>query len=249
MSVLLVLTNFMRTRNLSNIISAYERQSMTVDKMVIVDNHPPNRDEFTLKEEHVKHFDDVYSMKENLGPSCRFVPALADLKSDYVLFADDDFLPQRNFVQHLVETAEKLEGNFATIGGVGRRFRVSRPKYISRNVGRSEFVPTPVDMTCRFHLVRRDYLSHAIKFRDDVIRRHIDHEHLDIALHHDDMILCLGIQREIGFPSFMTSLGKNVEIKNINYENAFSSRNPHVNVRTLWIKFALNVGWSRKWNE
>jgi len=107
--------------------------------------------------------DEEYTADVNLGPPCRFMPALMDQsRHKYTLFIDDDLLPGKRVVEHFLKAAETVNDEFATLGQIGRYFKVNgdRAEYIKRNVGRG-LLPMPVDMTCRAHFVHTLNVFHA----------------------------------------------------------------------------------------
>jgi hypothetical protein len=244
--VLVVLINYLRTANLPRIVQAVLGQSAPC-KLVIVDNHPPERPDCELPSGLAAVADDVWRFGRNEGPRCRFAPALFRRDCRYVCFLDDDLVPGPQAVEHLLKTAQSLNDQFATIGEMGRRFdrHADRYGYRPEDVPRGN-VPTPVDLTCRAHFVRIDLVHHLLALRWDMLTRYADTGFGDLIDTHDDILLCLGIQRATGYPCYTTPLGTDdtrLVAEELPDPHAVHRMPHHRIVRSRLIRRCWQVGW------
>jgi hypothetical protein len=253
---LVVLTNYRRPVNVPLCLQAWRNQTAKPAKIVLVDNSPGEGPETYPS---FSGADDVWRFRENLGPPCRFAPALALFGYRYVLFADDDFLPGKRAMEFLLETAAKVEDRFATIGQQGRNFRLGLPgqrydsgqRYDWRSKPvRNDSGPVSCDITCNAHLVRADLLHHLLTFRLDLLAHAEDAKHL-VAVH-DDFLLCLGIQMGTAWPSLVVPVEKDPEqrlLKESLSEQGVAvwKRPEHFAERSRMVDLALAVGWQRCW--
>lgn len=250
MSVLVVLINYRRPQNLLEILPAVRAQSEPC-KIVVVDNHPESEPECRLPSEVEASVDDVWRFKQNTGPSCRFAPALLTHDCEYVAFLDDDFVPAPRAIEHLLKTAKQVNDKFATIGEIGRIFprAVDRGhldyRYAPKNVTRTE-APRQVDMTCRAHFVRAELVRHALDLKWDLLRRYANTDYPQVLYTHDDILLCLGIQRATGYPSYMTPLDPTdtaIIAKELPGPNAVHHRPGHKKTRSRLVSRCGRLGW------
>lgn len=255
MSILVVLTNYRRPAQVAMAAEALMAQSVPC-RIVVVDNHPLEEPESQLPAVVGAVAEDVWSMRENHGPPCRFAPALLDYRAEWVYFHDEDMLPGPRALEHFLATAERLGEHFATLGEVGRRFTPpgeSQPMW-AYNAGAVERGdgPVPVDMTARCHFVRRSDVAHALHFRESVLARVGAASAEAVGLHrHDDLLLCLGIQRATCWPSYLTAdVGEGCSVRR--YElppiPAAHHRPTHVTERSRLIRRGVGVGWKRPWS-
>lgn len=269
-TILTVLTNYKRPANLPPVVDAFAAQTIPAD-IVVVDNSPTcGGINHSLESERIngnwrRHVKDFIRVRENLGPPCRFIPALAFHDYDYVYFHDEDMLPGPNALAHLLATANSpaINNEFATIGQYGRRFRggpgdQKHPgrdfTYVLRHTARSWDGLVPVDMTCNAHFVRADLVRHALNLKWDLInefgkeavRPHIDR--------HDDQLLCLGIQRATGWGSWLTQRipddgESSLRRKRLRDNDAACARPTHRQERTELARMAGRIGWKSLWRE
>jgi len=247
MDILVILTNWCREENLPRIIEAFRSQTVKV-RMVLIDNSPRGMDQPPGIE--------MWRVPRNLGPPCRFVPALAEIEASHILFYDDDLLPGPRAVEWLVECSNSLGGKYATIGQIGRRF-VSRRngriiRYRRLNVPRFQWgFCNPVDMTCRAHFVQRKHLHHLVAFRELILAKFPEAE--EAVGIHDDMLLCLGIQKATGYPSYLTAYrGREWDLRCAELPDAGSlnqTRATHMQERHNICHWARSVGWQSVWRE
>lgn len=245
MNILTILTNYKRPENLDVIIPAIQQQTVPTD-IIVVDNSPP--DSQPKEFEGVR---DVWRMRENYGPPCRFAPALLEQKAKYILFYDDDALPGPQMIEHLLEVAKTLEDRFATIGELGRKF-IGPPgsyHYNYHSIATVEQFPVPVDITIRGHLVLTSLLYHAIEFKWKLLRYDSNLE--TAVFRHDDFLMCLGIQAATGYGSYLspkTIPERKMFMRELNsHDAACNTRGSHMNERQQIIRPSEIVGWKRTW--
>lgn len=193
---LVILTNYTRPDNLPPIIRAFREQTVPVD-IVVVDNAPLADGvgkETKLREGYpepsFKDADDVWRFTRNAGPPCRFAPAFMDNDHEFFLFFDDDMLPGVAAVEHLVKTAERIAGPWATLGEIGRIYDNCR--YVSRNIRRWEGC-RPVDMTARAHFVEAKRIGNVLETKRVLIDKFGDEARRLLSVH-DDILLCQSAQ-------------------------------------------------------
>lgn len=243
--VLAVVTNYRSPATAANVVQALAPQDCDV---VVVDNSP----RVTLSENHefrgeaVKLVKDVWRFTENLGPPCRFWPALATAhRYRYVLFCDDDLKLGDQAVDLCLDTAAELEDRFATLGCNGRNYAGDPPTtYVRRKVRPQPGKSTPVDLTCCYHFVRADMLNLVSGFRN-LMARHLGAD--SPLLWEDDMLLCQGIQRYSGWPSFLVPAEERVLFRRWQRKPgpSMSARPCHVENRTAFMEAAHKAGWRR----
>lgn len=266
LKVVAVLTHFKRPANVPHIVKALRAQSRAPDEIVIVDNHPQeDREDKSFAVRAPDYYqipcqvpaeygaDDVVRMFQNAGPPCRWAALIGRWDADYFYFCDDDLLPGANCLQFLLDTAKSVENEFATIGQKGRVYHRRRRgvwRYRSKNVPATNRA-VPVDMTARAHLVRGDLLYHALGFACELARKYGDSPWTVKV--HDDIVLCQGIQRAKGWPSYITPLGPDASTK-INSQElstrdangakvAVCGRSSHMEERSQLIRMCENLGW------
>lgn len=242
--VLVVLTNWKRPQNLSLCIQAWREQSLSPASIVVIDQSPL-----------VQCFpgaDDVWKVGNNLGPLCRLWPALALApRYDYILFADDDLLPGKQGLQASVEAAKLISNKFATLGQEGRTFRNSSTEEMGlpQTIWSYRFGNTPrltdglqvVDCTVRTHLVLAPYLHRLLRLREKLPA--------DLCDAHDDLLLCLGLQTDPGWPSYVlpaSTLERQLILENlpgVNGPEACWKRPDHLVQRSRFINLAHEAGW------
>ena len=248
-----ILTNWKRPHNLPKIIAAFKGQTVMPAEMILVDNHPEGEPEFALSEElcsdaYGREFTDVYRFETNAGPCCRFAGA-SFVTTEFVLFFDDDMIPGPEAIEAYQQQADDLNGEFATLSDVGRIYRGGADKgYTIRrgNCGRREDGPAKVDMTCRAHLVRSEYVAVAIR---DRIRAAMDGGTVQM-LRHDDIFLSQGIQLETGWPSYMSqNVGHDAKLrhKDLPAPHSGSGLPKHDQSRNDLVNWYGGKGWTSKW--
>lgn len=238
-----VVINWARAGNIGAIVERLVPQA----DVVVVDNSASGA-EPSLEERWRSSGAAVWRIPNNLGPPCRFVPALADLDHRFVLFVDDDFLPGERCVEACLQAAGAVAGRFSTIGQVGRRFAHEHGdwRYRRKNSPRLPSFPCPCDLTCRMHFVRRDHLWHVVPFRERVAAT--------LPLHasiHDDLLLCLGLQMATQLGSFLIPTeGPQIKVAELDDNEPLNSRRRgHVRERAELIRLAANMGWRSLWSE
>lgn len=266
--VLVVLTNWKRPQNLPLCIKAWREQSLTPASIVVVDNSPvPAGEKVSIRVPYptpgFEGADDVWRVKNNLGPLCRLWPALAMAPwYEYVLFADDDFLPGREGLLAAVQAAKFMNDKFATIGQEGRKFDVSKrmvalldsPDWTNHTIWSYKYGNTPrgdtpqvVDCTVRCHLVLAKYLPQVLRLRERLP--------VELCEAHDDLLLCLGLQTYPGLPSYIlpaSTLERQLIKENLpgtNGPEACWKRPDHLTQRSQFINLAYKAGWRSGWDE
>jgi len=246
--ILVVLTNYRRPVNVAMTIGAIRSMPHRC-KIVVVDNHPPDCKASQLPPAVAEEADDVWTMQDNYGPPCRFAPALLQDDCEYVWFQDEDILPHHGLLEAFLHAAEQLDGRFATLGTIGRRFERSKfrnPRITGRIAYQPHDVPlapclTMVDMTISAHFVRADMIHHAVAIRW-AMRDHNPGLVESAGLHEmDDLALCLGIQRESKYPSYL--LPEGFPPHRLLEEPSLSGIPGHVTKRTKFVRAAAEVGW------
>lgn len=200
--VLVVLTHWKRTENLVHQVRAFRAQSVPVT-IAIVDNAEIPISDRRLREQYPQSLhevaeavDDVYTLRVNRGPSCRFVAPFFDLDHKYTLLYDDDALPGPGAVEHLVSVAGDLRDSFSELGVVGRNFaedETGRPKYRRKDVDRSKGSQPGgtqwVHMIGRAHFFLTRLVGGVLELRRKLVRSGVDPRMID---RHDDLG-CLGM--------------------------------------------------------
>lgn len=246
--LLLVLTNYSRPANMPQVIRAWREQTVKADHLVVVDNSDRNNDgeHYPNAAWRMYGVDDVWRMTRNLGCSCHLAPALMlSHRYRYTLFADDDLLPGPKAIETVLAKAKELKDDFATIGQVGRNFRLDQPsgkRYVYGNA------PDGMcDVTCRCSLVRSEFLPTVLQFRQALVEMFGD-EIADLTDIHDDLLTCLGIQGELRLPSYcFTPTDPNCRLIKTelgsNDDKSVYKRPQHLVERNKFVNMSLEVGW------
>lgn len=240
-----VLTNWKRVNNLQGIAAAFKQQTLPPASMILVDNHPEHEQEFAVPEELRAEFDDVHRFGNNAGPCCRFAGA-GFVTTEFVLFFDDDMLPGKLLLESAEQQADELRGEFATIGDVGRLYGGGGAKPLTirrRNVSRSGTQPTPVDMTCRAHLVRAELVAVAVRDRITAAQSGASSE----MLRNDDIFLSQGIQLETKWKSYLArSVGSDGRFRRRNLASPHSCNGlpGHNESRDQLVNWYAQKGWT-----
>ncbi len=257
-----ILNNYSRPETMPDIIRAWRDQSLPPAAIIVTDNRPLNKQ--TGREGYPNGLcdtaDECWRMTKNLGCPCHFYPALARYEFKYIMFADDDFIPGYSALQSLLRTAEELGGKFATIGQCdgARNFLLEMPegkRYSGRSVPpypkHIQGAAVKAHLTCRGHLVRQDLLYHFLPFRQAIVER-FGEEGERLCGIHDDFLMCLGIQKGTGFPSYMQAkpqpafLDQKLFAVNLDTPDDKTSlwkRVGHFEERNRMVDMALAVGW------
>jgi len=245
-NTLAIVTHYRRTDNTLKLADALLSQSEPCD-VVIVDNGPGASLSSTGKiPSGVK---DVWRWRENAGPACRFAPAwMMGERYQYVLCLDDDLLPGHNCVRYLLYSADVLKNEFSTLGQIGRRVRSRRGvySYRKRNVPRSGKFEV-VDITCRAHFFRADLAGIVAMARSQMIASKAKPE----FYRHDDLQLCLGLQKATGWSSYLIPacppsaqmIAQNLDDGVSRGVPSVSSVPTHVQDRTELIQLFASLGW------
>ena len=243
-NVLAIVTNYNSPDAAGQVVRALVDQPCDI---VVVDNSPPvHRFNESLHIEHQRVVADIWQWSVNSGPQCRFAPAtMLATKYKYILFQDDDAIPGQHAVENLLEVAESLGDDFATIGQIGRRYRFRNGQwsYRKNNVHRTD-KPEPVDLTCRSHFCLSEMATVALFHWYWVARKIPDTTE-------DDMMLCHGAQQELIRPSYLipscppdhAMIRKTIKKRGIHTQSA---RVDHLARRTAMIRASVSIGWKRQ---
>ena len=106
-----VVINWARAGNIGDIVERLVPQA----DVVVVDNSVSGANQL-LSEQWRAAGAAVWRIPNNLGPPCRFVPALADIDHRFVLFVDDNFLPGERCGEACLQAAGAGAGRVFTIG-------------------------------------------------------------------------------------------------------------------------------------
>jgi hypothetical protein len=251
--VLVVLTNWRRPANLAACVVAWRDQSHPPARIVVVDNNPFHRPEPEAANWLDLGAADVWRINENLGPPCRFLPAVAHWDTPYVVFADDDLLPGREAIETCLRLIASRGDDFAVIGQEGRRFgRGDDGEYFYRygNTPRAAH-PVRVDTTVRCHFTETSLVLAALSLRASMTdpppgRAAVGSR---LARVHDDLLLNLGVQRLTGRPSYVLPLGTPEQqlirdnLPGGNNGTAVWKRPEHLPERNLFVSLAAACGW------
>lgn len=235
--ILAVLTAWKRPKNIPLVIESLREQSVQVHICIAACNqHDP---EFALSQSVLESADSVLVVNPpNIGPCARFLPCFKYPEFKYTLFAVDDHLMGERYVEHLLGTAELLEGKFATIGQQGRN--VVDGALSGKRVKPSES-PVPTHCIVTSELIRTADIEHSLTFREELVR-----ENPAVSLFEDDLILCMGIQRSLGYPSYVATAPGNERswcTRKLPAPHALCARPNHREMRDEFVRTAIKIGW------
>jgi hypothetical protein len=275
--VLLVLMHYARPDNMQKVLAAWRGQTRPPDKVVVVDNSPapqppcnptgvelypapylflPGRGDGPYHTEAYGHYpgaDDVWRFRENHGCPARWAPALMYYGYRWVLFADDDFLPGRKALAHLMGCAEALEYRFSVLGWAGRRFRLDAgpgKRYAYGDVPRAQITHCHNLVRCQFF--QADRMVDAVRWRNKLLAYCALEEGWKDARGlcgtHDDLMLNLGIQHAYKWPSYVVNETADPEEKviavNLPDRQAVYRRSCHLTERNRMLDLCIAAGWN-----
>lgn len=257
--VLIILTNFSRPQNMPRVIQAWREQTVKC-KIVVADNSPGvgvDHGSSSYYSQELEGADDVWRWTENSGCPCWIAPAVMLYGHRYVLRADDDLLPGKRAVEHLLNTAKMLNDEFTTIGQVGRKFSRWMTEvdmgygYDRKNVPMGG-LPVKVDLTCRASFFKAESAMWIPVFRQTLLtHRNTDPELAKKLVGiHDDFLLCMGVQTWTGQPSYVIPqlLDQETLLVKENLKNGPESvwqRPNHYEERDQMLQLCHQVGWNR----
>jgi hypothetical protein len=228
-SVEVVLINWKRPQNVSQIIEAFRKQTVACT-ITVCDCHPSP--EFELTAATLSQVDRIHRFVENYGPYSRYMP-WASYDHEFTYFSDDDMLPGRRCLEHFLGHADRP---FGVLGQDGRRLRrdgIYRPDKVRRTRGFEE-----VDLVVRAYFVRTAHLS-ALPTMEKRL------ELGDRSTIEDDILLAVALQRE---GCFLTPADRDPETSIARHllpaPHALSKRLDHFDRRTELFKRAAAMGWS-----
>lgn len=245
--VLGVLINWKRPANIPRIIAAMRAQTVCLHISIMECALSP---EFRLSDEVRAMADSVFTMNFNSGPVARFIPPLLMPQFKYTYFGVDDHEPGPRHVEWLLQTAVRLDDQFATIGQDGRLIRDGQ---IVKQKGRMHGVhPTPTDVVTSSELCLTRWLPHVMLWRAEFLAT----IGRDCSTFEDDLFLCFGAQNAASnahnrpVPSYLTPQpptgDESWRVRKLAAPNALCGRPGHDDMRNHFIHCAQQFGWSSK---
>ena len=228
-----VLINYKRPHNIRGIIQAFRQQTVPCHISLIDAAAGP---EFEIGSEIRAIADTVYSWNHNFGPYNRYVP-IAVYSHEYTYFHDDDMLPGRRLIEHLIQAADSLP-QFGVLGQQGR-YVSADGSYEPRGVARTDHF-LPVDIVVRGYFVRTKNLPAVIE------HRHAMGLFPDATLE-DDLLLCTAMSMIHGLTNYLTPRDADPESSmnksELSAEFARYVRGNHRVDRTNFCRRAIAAGW------
>lgn len=256
--ILAITTHYHKERidNIDPLLQSLRNQTVPVSKIIVVDNSPNPYGEVTETSGYQDYpnpsligADDVWRIQDNLGCPCKLAPAfMLSHEYDYILMVDDDLIPGTRAVEHLIKAALLVNNQFSTISTHARLFLAASTGYTysGRNTPNQSEKPNPCHSTCRAHLLRTGDLHRIIQFRC-TMRKMFGQRAIELCNIHDDLLICLGLQHDYGYRSYITHLEPTPEHRlikeNLPEPKATWKRPNHFAERTEFIQMALACGW------
>ena len=246
---MVVLSLFKRPHNLSQQIEAVNNQNRPAARVAVVDCAPesPFISGIPVWDYCAENMCTYWRFPDPGGPPSRFAPAFMEHDCSHIWFIDDDILPNPRALQYLIETARNLEGRYATIGEIGRRFHSPEPgtwHYKRRNIRRRRGA-VPVDMTARSHFVETKNMRHVLNLKWQLIDM-LGDDAMPLIRTHDDILLCDGIRRGTGYVPVLTPANDtaetNIRGKDLPANNSCSSRPNFIQERNRLITAIRSYG-------
>ncbi len=221
-----VLLSYKREKNLKYVVRGLKRQSF-INDIYIYHNYPSI--------EKINGAINIYSEK-NFRCIIRHSLGLM-LKSDYVLFIDDDIELIADFSKRFID-AIKLEPN-SVIGLFGKVINKDNTKPYTNgiDISFSPFIRYVDIVKGRIHLIKKEKLLNSLDF---IAKNLIEENMIE-----DDIILNLSNQLKSKTPSVLIP-SNDQEIKNLNEDHALAFRKGHLNLRDNYINEFLYLGWKPK---
>lgn len=250
-SVLGVVINWKRPGNLPAILQAMREQTVKMHVVILECGIGP---EFKLPASTLAMADTVISISTNTGPIARFLAPLAFPQFKYTYFGVDDYIPGPKHVEWMLNTAKRLNDEFATIGMDGRLIRDGR---LLGGKGRMHDVhPTPIDVVTSSELALTRWLPHVAQYRAELLTGIGN----DVSIFEDDLFLCMGAQmiasKEFGrpIPSYLTPApptgDETWRARKLSAPHALCGRPDHHDVRNHFIyRYQQQHGWNSKSEE
>jgi hypothetical protein len=261
--VLVILTNYSRPQNMPRVIQAWRDQTVKC-KIVVADNSPPEMyqetyPKYLLSGDGYDAPDDVWRWTENSGCPCWLGPAaMLSHKYEYIIRADDDFLPGKRAVEHLLRTASICNYDFSTIGQIGRIFdergynrgnvpQRSLDEYEMRRYELRRHQMIQVDLTCRVSMMKAENVLHVLDFRQRLVNTG-EPDAARLVDIHDDFLACMGIQLAMDDPSYIISTTDDPETQLAKTEipngaESVYKRPGHYEERSRMVELSRMVGW------
>lgn len=273
-TILVILTNYSRPQNMPRVIQAWREQTVKC-KIVVADNSSATSDTpytvngdsdgirfvmpYPRRELYGTDVDDVWRWTENSGCPCWLGPAaMLSHKYDYIIRADDDFLPGKRAVEHLLRTASICNYDFSTIGQIGRIFdergynRGNVPQrrldeYEMRRYELRRHQMIQVDLTCRVSMMKAENVLYVLDFRQRLVNTG-EPDAARLVDIHDDFLACMGIQLVMEYPSYIISTTDDPETQLVkteipNGEESVYKRPGHYAERNRMVELSRMVGW------
>jgi hypothetical protein len=218
-----------RPANLLKLIHAFRSQTIPCRIMVIttgwmVDGQPVDEATLALA-------DRVIRTSENFRGFNRFMGVFA-LDQEFTYFHDDDMLPGKRVLEHLLIEAGTLR-EFGIIGQLGRLFK--NGGYDASNVARRDQARR-VDMLVRGYFIRTKNLVYLLEVLQGHDRRTTD----------DDLLLTLGMARN-GLPCYLSRKDADrstlMNEQELDASGALCGRSDHYRKRDQFVR----ANWKKEW--
>jgi hypothetical protein len=244
--VLAVVQNWRRPFNIRQVVESLRAQTVPLH-IALVDCADDPR--FSVDQGTTRLCDDIFEAKRNNGPACRFIPPLMLPQFKHCYFAVDDHLPGPRHVECLLQTASRLEGEFATIGQDGRVVRGGQ--IVKRRMKCWPDRPRPCDFITSSELIETRWIPSVVRWRRMVFEEFGD----ESLLFEDDLTLCMAFQQEVRarlgiepVPCYLTPAVSSEEewwaVRRLQSPHALSARPDHVERRNRYVQKAIAAGWS-----
>lgn len=228
-----VLINYKRPQNISQIVNAFRNQTVGCHIALIDAASSP---EFGLTEEVRQSVDHLFTWTPDCGPYTRYVP-IAVYSHEFTYFHDDDMLPGSRVIEHFIKAADSIK-EFGVLGQMGR-YVDATGAYIARDIRRKERL-VPVDVVVRGFFVRTKHLPAVLQQR------------LNLGLVpdpslEDDLLLCTAMNMIHGLTNYMSPADDDPETRmnksELRSDFARQRRAIHFENRTEFCQRAIGAGW------
>lgn len=129
-----IVCTYNRSDLLKKCLDALEDQTLSKNEYeVIIVNNRSTDDTQSVAEKYVKANENFFLLKEiKQGLAVSRNTGLKNARSEIAAFTDDDAIPQENWLELLLRRFEKLEDNFAVVGGeIDQIWEVERPRWLT----------------------------------------------------------------------------------------------------------------------
>ncbi|MEP6670853.1 MAG: glycosyltransferase [Chthoniobacter sp.] len=227
-----VIVNWKRPQNVRRIVEAFALQKR-FSSITLID--AAGQPEYALPPDVLRQADRHFIFSDNFGSFNRFVPCLGYM-APYTLFHDDDLLPGRHAIEHLVNCAAEYP-HFSVMGEFGRNIS-AQGKELTADMRRSPRKVLPVDFLVRSYFVRTANLKHFFIAAAALGVDRIECE--------DDLLLCTSLQQATKYPCVVTrDAGKEASLACEHLPEPFAlwHRPEHFPRREQFIRSQMESGW------